>query len=269
MADSRGGFALNPRYDLLKLTWREAADWVKKDPLVMVPIGSVECEGPHLPLGADFLVSVRIAQAVARETESLVAPGVPYGLCPGFVGFPGTITLRPETLEAVLRDSLGCLMKQGFRRFLLVANHGPNLPVAETAARALMDEYPGTIVASVWPAELSGRVASEMGVPAADRGHGGDPVTSIMLALFPEDVRMDLATADQPPAIGALKLKSSSAAEISGVSVKWYSQVNTWSESGVTGNPLAATAERGQQIFERVCAMVKEVALYLKSVRLK
>lgn len=261
--------SLSPRHDLLNLTWREAADWVKKDPLVMVPIGSVECEGPHLPLGMDFMVSTRVAQEVARETESLVAPGVPYGLCPGFVGFPGTIALRPETLQAVLHESLGCLMKQGFRRFLFVANHGPNLPVAETAARALMEEHPGTIVALVWPAELAGQVASQMGVPAADRGHGGDPATSIVLALFPEDARMDLATADHPPTIGALKLKSSSAAEINGVPVRWYSQVDTWSRSGVTGNPLAASAERGRQIFERVSAMVKEVALYLKSMKLQ
>ncbi len=260
--------SLSSRHDLLKLTWREAADWVKKDPLVLVPIGSVECEGPHLPLGSDFLVSTRIAQAVAAETDSLVAPGVPYGMCPGFLGFPGTIALRPETLEALLRDCLGCLIKQGFHRFLMVANHGPNLPVAETAARALMDEHPGTIIALVWPAELSGQIAAQMGVPAADRGHGGDPATSLMLALYPDDVRMDLAVADHPPTIGPLKLKSSSVAEISGVPVRWYSQVNTWSGSGVTGNPLAATAERGRQIFERISAQVKEVALYLKSMKL-
>lgn len=235
---------------------------------MVVPIGSVECEGPHLPLGSDFLVSTRISQVVADETDSLVAPGVPYGMCPGFVGYPGTIALRPETLEALLRDCLGCLIKQGFRRFLFVANHGPNLPVVETAARALMEEHPGIIIASVWPAELSGQIASEMGLPASDRGHGGDPATSIMLALCPDDLRMDLAVVDHPPTKGALKYKNSSAAEICGVPVKWYSQVNAWSESGVTGNPVAATAERGRQVLDKIYRQVKDVALYLKSMKL-
>ncbi|MGE5541825.1 MAG: creatininase family protein [Bacillota bacterium] len=256
------------RHDLLRLTWREASDWVERDPVILIPIGSTECEGPHLPLGSDFLVSLRVAQVVARRTDSLVAPGVPCGISPGFVGFPGTISLHPNSLAAVTRDIVESLIRQGFRRFLAVANHGPNMPVVEAVARELMENHCETIVAAVWPAELTGQVATAMGIPSAGRGHGGDPATSIMLAVSPGDVRMDLAEADNPPVIGALKLKSSSTAEISGVPVRWFSKVHAWSRSGVTGDPLTSSAERGRVIFDKVCDMIADVVLYLKSMEL-
>ncbi len=260
--------SIERRCELYKLTWKEAAQWVKRDPVLMMPIGSIECEGPHLPLGSDFLVSLSISRKVAERTGSLVIPGVPYGLSPGFVGFPGTICLQPDTLATIMREIGNCLMGQGFQRLLVVANHGPNMPAVETAARQLMDRFPHSIVAAVWPAELTGKVATEIGIPEASRGHGGDPATSIMLNLYPEDLRMDLGQADYPPEIGSLRLKSSSAAEINGVPVKWFSKVHTWSGSGVTGNPLSATAENGQIIFERVCKMVEDVVLYMKSMEL-
>ncbi len=89
---------MKSQHDLLKLTWSEAAEWVKKDPVVMVPIGSTECEGPHLPLGSDYLVSNHVAQVVAAQTDSLVAPGVPYGMSAGFIDFAS-----PGIDEAAMR----------------------------------------------------------------------------------------------------------------------------------------------------------------------
>lgn len=250
-------------HELARMTWVEVGECLRRDPVVLLPVGAVECEGPHLPLGSDYLMAEYVALEVARRTGSVVAPGIQCGISPGLMGFPGTIALKPETLGAVLRDTLRCLARQGFRRFLLVCNHGPNAPVAETVAREIMDECEGVIAALVWPSELARKAAQELGIPEGDLGHGGEPTTSMMLAIASDCVRMDLAVAGRLPCRGDLKLRSSSRAELKGIPMGWYVQVSDWSPTGVSGNPLGATAERGWRMLERVCEMVREVVLFL------
>jgi creatinine amidohydrolase len=259
---------MSARNEMAQLTWVEIGEWARRDPVVLVPIGAMECEGPQLPVGMDYLVANRVASRVARETGSLVGPGVPYGMSAGFTGFPGTVALKAETMAAFLRGIMLALVSHGFRRFLFVSNHGPNGPVVEGVAREIMEAHKGVIIALVWPAELAQKAAAEIGVPAAELGHGADPSTSIMLAIDPENVRMDLAAADRLPTLGDLKLKSSFHAELKGIPLGWYIQVSDWSKTGVTGSPFGASAERGQKIFDRICAMVKEVVSFLASKEL-
>ena len=97
------------------------------DDRVVLPIGSTE-QHAYLSLGTDSILAERVAVEAAEPLGVLVLPAMPFGIAPGFAAFPGTVSLRAETLAAVLTETLDTLHGQGFRGFLVVNGHGGNLP---------------------------------------------------------------------------------------------------------------------------------------------
>ena len=108
-------------------------DYLKRDDRIVLPLGSTE-QHAFLSLGTDTILSERIAVEAAEPLGVAVLPALPYGLTPRFAAYPGSPTLRAETLVAVVCDLLDSLHGQGFRRFLIVNGHGGNIPVADAAA---------------------------------------------------------------------------------------------------------------------------------------
>ena len=109
--------------------WMQVEEYLSRDDRVVLPLGSTEQHG-YLSLETDNILAERVALEAADPVGVLVLPVLPYGLTPAFGAFPGSPTLRLETLLAVLRDLLDSLHAQGLRRFLLVNGHGGNLPAA-------------------------------------------------------------------------------------------------------------------------------------------
>jgi creatinine amidohydrolase len=110
--------------------WMQVEEYLERDDRIVVPIGSTE-QHAYLSLGTDTILAHRVAVEAAEPLGVLVLPALPFGIAPGFVAFPGTVSLRPETLAAVLTETLDALYGHGFRGFLLVNGHGGNIPVAE------------------------------------------------------------------------------------------------------------------------------------------
>jgi creatinine amidohydrolase len=109
--------------------WMQVERYLERDDRVVLPIGSTE-QHAYLSLGTDSILAERVAVEAAGPLGVLVLPAVPFGIAPGFAAFPGTVSLRPETLAAVTTEVLESLYGQGFRRFLVVNGHGGNVPVA-------------------------------------------------------------------------------------------------------------------------------------------
>ncbi len=107
--------------------WMQVEEYLARDDRVVLPVGSTE-QHAYLSLGTDSILAERVALKAAEPLGVLVLPAMPFGIAPGFTAFPGTVTLRPETLVAVLKETLETLYSQGFRGFLLVNGHGGNLP---------------------------------------------------------------------------------------------------------------------------------------------
>ena len=110
--------------------WMQVEAYLERDDRVVLPLGSTE-QHAYLSLGTDTILAERVAVDAAEPLGVLVLPALPFGIAPGFAAFPGTVSLRLETLAAVLIETLDTLYGQGFRRFLLVNGHGGNIPVGE------------------------------------------------------------------------------------------------------------------------------------------
>jgi len=161
---------------LERMTWPQAESRFKENDLVVLPIGSTECHGRHNALGTDFLVPSRLCELIEQRTDVLILPGLPYGDCNYFLGFPGSISIGSDLLEAAVKRICGCLLPWGIRRFVFLNGHGGNDHALEKAAYWLDDR--GAIAALVdwW------RLVGDLN-PAWKGGHGGGEETSALLAI--------------------------------------------------------------------------------------
>jgi creatinine amidohydrolase len=118
------------------MNWMQVEDYLRTDDRVVLPVGSTE-QHAYLSLATDSILAERVSVEAAEPLGVLVLPAMPFGVAPGFAAFPGTVSLRPETLVAVVSEVLDTLYGQGFRRFLVVNGHGGN-----EAAREPLEAWP-------------------------------------------------------------------------------------------------------------------------------
>lgn len=110
------------------LNWMDVEAYLRHDDRLIFTTGSCEQHG-YLSLLTDSLIPMALAQEVARETGVLVAPPLHYGITPAFAAYPGSVSVRPETYAALIRDVLTSLLAQGFRRIVVNNGHGGNIGV--------------------------------------------------------------------------------------------------------------------------------------------
>jgi creatinine amidohydrolase len=122
------------------MNWMQVEAYLERDDRCVLPIGSTEQHG-YLSLCVDVILAERVALEAAEPLGVPVFPVMPYGIAPYFAAYPGSITLKVETLLAVVRDVIGSLRRSGFRRILIVNGHGGNQPV-EALAGEMMIESP-------------------------------------------------------------------------------------------------------------------------------
>lgn len=124
-----------------ELNWMQLEEYLQRDDRIVLPIASTE-QHAFLSLGTDNILAERVSLEAAEPLGVPVLPVLPYGLTPAFAAYPGSPSLRFETLIAVLRDVLDSLRAQGFRRFLIVNAHGGNAPVSGLV-REWTADHPG------------------------------------------------------------------------------------------------------------------------------
>src|SRR5690606_15461450 len=108
------------RLRLTEMTYRNVAEYLRHDDRILLPFGSTEQNGPHLPLGSDTLVAEAIAFRAAQATKVLVGPTIPWGNAAADMSYCGTLSLGPDTVTALIRDLCRSLKAHGFRRLVFV-----------------------------------------------------------------------------------------------------------------------------------------------------
>src|SRR4051794_40496296 len=145
---------------LPEMTWPEIEEVVERTTTVLIPMGSNEQHGPHLPEGTDTYVPIHLAEGVARRTGVPIGPPLWLTTCEQHMGFAGTISLRPTTLIALLRDVAESLSRHGFRDIVLLNGHlGGAHPALLSAADELQRDIPG---AKLWDIDLNAIAADEL-----------------------------------------------------------------------------------------------------------
>lgn len=123
---------------IAEMTWMQVENFLKSDNRCILPIGSTE-QHAQLSLAVDTILAERVSVEAAGPLGVPVFPVMPYGLAPYFLGYPGTVSLKVETLLAVVRDVIASLYVTGFRRVLIVNGHGGNAPVGPLALELIAD----------------------------------------------------------------------------------------------------------------------------------
>jgi creatinine amidohydrolase len=240
------------------MTWQEIREAQKQQPVVLIPAGTIETQGPYTFVGAEYLVPQRLAEAVARQTNSLVAPAIPFGDSSLFHDYPGTITLRPDVLSNVYEDVVRSIVRAGFNHLLFLAMHVPNQPLMEHVAHKIRNEL-GLMIAWINPGRLAPAIMKEVSPDyAAARGHGADPLLSLVSHLQPDMVDTSNAVPNKATMVYQGLPLEGMTPSFQGFPLNMAIRMQDVSpESGGFGDPTLASAEQGKAIFE---AMVSHVS---------
>lgn len=179
-------------------TWREVEAYLERSTGIIVPIGSTEQHGPNGLLGTDAICPEAIALAAGDRLRVLVAPTLPVGMAQHHMGFPGTLSLRPATLIAMVRDVVASLARHGFRRVYFLNGHGGNTASLNAAFSEVYGEYPpGTEgdappprcrLANWWNGTRVGALSREL-FGAAEGSHATPSEVSLSYYVHPEAVK--------------------------------------------------------------------------------
>jgi len=245
-----------------EMTSLEFKDAVEKGAIVIIPVGSTEQHGAHLPLGTDAMIGFEIAKKASEkikdEVNVVIAPAVTIGLSIEHIDFPGTITTRDAaTLTNFLKDICKSLTHHGVRKIILLNAHGGNRGLLMNVAVEVRKETGAFVVIAEWfrfAREEVEKITSTLDI------HGGECETSLMLFLFPNLVQMDKARKEFPDELSVKEYitfgKKASKTEFS-----WLTA--DLSKSGIIGDPTQATADKGKKLFEiiveKLCCLLKEL----------
>jgi creatinine amidohydrolase len=236
---------------------------IAEDPVVVLPVGSVEQHGRHVPVGCDALsaetVARRAAAAVAAPPRVLVLPTLWYGYSPHHMRFPGSLTLGSETYITLLCEIATAVLRNGVRRVVILNGHGGNIASVDVAAGRLGEAWHGKarIAGVTYWHLVAHRTAEFRDSVAGGMGHACEFETSFLLAVVPDQVRMDEAVTHYPKTPSPLV-----STDLFGTSrARIYNDFRDLSPSGTLGDPSLASAEKGERI---VAACVEEFAKFLR-----
>ena len=216
---------------LLDLTWQEVGEYVKTNTKLIIPAGTCEQHGPHLPLGTDTWVSEKVASDISEQTSILVAPTINYGVnLPTDHVFYGTNSTTEESLKELARNMLSWWRQQGFTHFYFLSAHGDPFHI-----RALSEANASAQVIELYDFEMADLLDKQEFTRHADEAE-----TSVMMHLFPDHVRRDKIEdfwTEPEQFMEYLFHKNPEAIQGS---------------NGVQGYPSAASAEKGALLYGRM-----------------
>ena len=247
---------------LAHMNYREVEEYLKHRDSVIIPVGSLENHGLHMPLGTDFLIPDAIARLIDEKSPVLIAPTVNYGATDDLCGFPGTVSIGTDGLIALLKSICDQLYRYGFRHFLILNGHGGNTAAIQAVGMHLYRK--GAYLANLNWWLMAGQLN-----PQWAGGHGGGEETAGILAVdpklikaeylhLPEDIRNDLGDNLPYSAWASINYK--------GVSVTVPREIrditdNGWLVHSFKGDlPTRATEEWGKEMLATVADYIADFA---------
>ncbi|MGD8524477.1 MAG: creatininase family protein, partial [Desulfobacterales bacterium] len=251
------------RYLWGELSWPEAQQRFQQVDIALLPVGSIEQHGPHLPLDTDAFdanyLALRVADACS-DPKPLVLPSISYGVSYHHDDFKGTVSISNDALARLVYDIGISVSRNGIRKLVIINGHGGNSPVLNYAAQMINRD--AHIFVCVDTGETSDVDVYSL-VETPNDVHAGEIETSAALAVRPHLVKMDLARREVP------EFSSRYLDFTSKRGVLWYAYTRKISQSGVMGDPTRASAEKGKKIWEMMITHLVALIEDLKSMTLE
>jgi creatinine amidohydrolase len=228
---------------LENITMKEFKKYLRQTRTIVIPFGTIEEHGSHLPLNTDSLIIQEALKLVAKKKKFFLAPIVHYGVCTTTRGHPGTISISSETLRLLSTDLVIDSYKKGLRNFLLISGHGGSLHMSalKESAEMLVEKLKDIRIAVFSPYDVLWKELSEIAETPND-SHAGELETSMVLYLAPELVK-GRAPEEYPKIPKPFIVRD---------------KVKYW-RGGVWGDPQKATAEKGKKAIELMIEKIAEI----------
>jgi creatinine amidohydrolase len=211
--------------------------------IAVLPVGATEQHGPHLATGTDTLLADHVASAAADLTGDVVLPALAYGCSLGHTDhWPGTLSLHPATMTAVVVEVGRWVHASGFRKLVIVNGHATNGPPCQSAILQLRHELSDLRPRFVSIFDLTPEIAARYTEDAPDF-HANEAETSMLLHLAESQVRPERAVDEEDRTVGR---------------VLSY-PMPTVTKTGVVGTPTTASAERGAELVDRLVEALAEL----------
>jgi len=251
-------------HNLLDLAPPDIAWFQERSDLILIPIGSCEQHGAHLPLGTDTITALEVSRRAAEKAGVLYTPPFWAGSSPQHLRDPeagvGTVTLRASTLNEVLYDIARSLIHHGWNKLVFVNGHGSNTKVLDPLLRRIKYET-GAFVALYKPyaERYIGLLGDLLENPPEETPgwHASELETSQVMAHNPALVHMERAAQDRaqvPAWLPESFIKKDGAPDVEFDGYQYFvfpMDHGEFSRTGVIGNPMSATAEKGEEALER------------------
>ena len=243
-----------------ELTAVEVRESLDKNPVILLPLGSHEDQGPHAPMG-DYLLAEHVATQIAHRAyglgvETLVAPVIPFGGANYFGSTPGGLAISQTTLRAILMDVVGCFLRHNLSNLIILNGHDGNVQCIQEVTSEIYRSS-----ACLIPNIYLWRVAQNLLVDVVGEekakkssGHGADVLTSLAMHFFPERVRWDLIPG---PSAGSevmgLPVTGLATVGFEGVNISVPLEVAELAPNGVAaGDPQLCSSETGAALAEKL-----------------
>jgi len=219
---------------------------------VILPIGSTERHGDHLPMGTDSMVAHELSKMIAQNVDNLlVLPPINYGVSEHYASFPLTLSIGADTMIKVIKDILKSIVKHEIEKIIIFNGHDGNIAPIEIAARHIKVLYPQVKIAvqNAWWVTAGKLLPPGTFEVWNGLGHAGEGETSMVLALHPELVEMQYAQGRVPRDLPE------------DMDIKWlFCELTPY---GATGDPTKGTKEKGEKMKE---VLVRSVIEFIKKM---
>ena len=255
---------------LASMTWPEINRAAEQGRVAIIPAGTLEDHGLHLPVDTDVVIANKICQNLADRipNDVVIIPPITFGFSPHHLDGPGTITLRWDTFVDSTHQIISSLFYHGFRKVLIINGHGSNEPVLDIASRQAILSNPDSQSAMIswWSLQKVQETVKNFR-ESVWTGHACELETSLYLAIAPSLVRSDLFEEDINPYMSqhfwADLVSDAPEGFVNPVRINEY--WSTVSKTGTWGDPRTSSAEKGNAIIEAAVSELIEIVQEYKS----
>jgi creatinine amidohydrolase len=245
-----------------EVTAGEAREILARNPVILLPLGSHEDQGPHAPMG-DYLLAEHVAAQIADRActwgvETLVAPVIPFGGANFFGSTPGGLAVSQTTLRALLMDVFGCFLRHHLSHLIILNGHDGNVQCIHEVTSEIYRSS-GCLIPNIY----LWRVATSLLVDVVGQekagqtsGHGADVLTSLAMHFFPDWVRSDMIPRPvKRPEVMGLPVTGLATLGFEGVNISVPLEVGELAPNGVSaGDPRLCSPETGAALAEKLIA---------------